>query len=147
MDSGPLDLGLGGAALTNDFSAFHVYDAQARAREDLSAQVPASGCLDPRDTPALRPNAGGVVLATANGNLALGVYRRGALEPEEGFRLCNFRDRGGGAPDDEGTARWSLHARPPGGLAAGRYEWTSFLVVGTLAECVAAMDALFAGGL
>lgn len=140
---GSLNIELATAYLPGSFDTFYTYDARTRTLADKTAGVPLGGCVDPSLDPDQRPEAGGVIVASASGSHALGVYRERPLSPSEGYGLCNFLYGETGSTDFS-TSKWNLLERPPGGLDAGTYSWDFFLVVGTLADAVAAMDELHA---
>jgi hypothetical protein len=144
-DHASLNIELATAYLTGQFTNFYTYDAATGRRTNKTASIPSMGCVDPSLDVDQRPEAGGVIVSTASGGHALGVYRRRALQPTEGYGLCNFPG-GPTGPYDFATSKWNLLERPPGGLSAGTYTWRFFLVVGSLNDCTAAMDALYQQG-
>lgn len=142
---GSLNIELATAYLTGSFDTFYTYDAAAGALVDKTSGIPYMGCVDPSLDPDQQPTAGGVILSTSSGSHALGVFRNRSLNAVEGYGLCSFLD-GSTDPYDFGTSKWNLLERPTGGLDAGTYAWSFFLVVGSLDDCVAAMDDLYARG-
>jgi hypothetical protein len=144
-DESYLDLEIVTAYLTADFSAFYTYDAATSSLEQIT-DLDMGQCHDPSVDVRQRPDAGGVILATDDGQHALGVYRRAPNGEENAFGLCNFVMAEGGEYGP-GTSKWNLLHRPPAGIAAGQYTWTAFLLVGTLADAVAEADWLFSQGI
>ena len=130
------------AYLQSDYSVFWAYDSSTKTLRDMSAKVPGGKCLDPSLDKALRPSAGGVIIANPAKTHALGVYRsRG----QKNFGLCKFLS-GSGGQYGFATTKWNLLERHPKGVSAGTHVWTAYLVVGTVQGCVKAMDALYAAG-
>ncbi len=142
---GSLNIELATGYLTGRFDTFYTYDAATAALRDKTAGIPSMGCVDPSLDPDQQAQAGGVILATSSGSHAMGVYRNRRMNAVEGYGLCSFLT-GDTDPHGFSTSKWNLLERPTGGLDAGTYDWPFFLVVGTLADCTAAMDELFAAG-
>ena len=142
---GSLNIELATAYLTGQFDSFYTYNAASGSMVDKTAGIPSMGCVDPSLDSDQQPTAGGVIISTASGSHALGVYRNRSLNSVEGYGLCSFLDGTTGAYDF-GTSKWNLLERPTGGLDAGTYAWDFFIVVGSLADCTAAMDELYARG-
>ncbi len=140
---GSLNIELATGYLTGAFDTFYTYDASTGLLVDKTAGIPAMGCVDPSEDPDQQAPAGGVIVATSSGSHAMGVYRDRSLNAVEGYGLCSFLD-GDTDPHAFSTSKWNLLERPSGGLDAGTYAWGFFLVVGTLEDCVAAMDELYA---
>jgi hypothetical protein len=131
------------AYLNGEFTRFWAYDATTKALKEMTAQVPGGACLDPTQAPAeLQPKAGGVLISTSSQGHALGVYRR---RGQRNFGLCKFL---GGTSGQYGssTTKWNALERHGSGVNAGTQVWTAYLVVGTVADCTAAMDALYSAG-
>ena len=144
-DQGSLNIELATAYLTGAFDQFYTYDAASGSLVDKTGGIPSMGCVDPSSDADQQPRAGGVIIGNASGSHALGVYRNRSLNSVEGYGLCSFLDGTTGA-HDFGTSKWNLLERPTGGLDAGTYAWDFFIVVGSLADCTAAMDELYARG-
>jgi hypothetical protein len=145
QEQGALNIELATAYLTGRFNTFYTYDVAAGALTDKTSGIPLGGCVDPSDDPDQQPEAGGVIISTAAGDYAMGVYRNRGLNATEGYGLCSFL-YGDTDPYDFSTSKWNLLERPTGGLDAGTFDWSFFIVVGTLADCVGAMDDLYAAG-
>jgi len=140
-----LNIELATAYLTGRFDTFYTYDAATGSLVDKTAGIPHMNCVDPSIDPDQQPEAGGVILSTSTSSHALGIYRNRSLNSVEGYGLCGFLD-GGTSPRDFATSKWNLLERPIGGLDAGTYSWDLFVVVGSLRDCVNAMDELYARG-
>ena len=138
-----LEAEVASASLNMEFSRFWAYDASTGKLAQVTAQVPAGGCLSPTKDPRLEPKAGGVIISSSDQKHALGIYRsRG----QRRFRLC--RSAGGtGGSQGTGYSRGSLLEQHPKGVAAGTQIWTAYLVVGTVQACKASMDKLYGAGL
>jgi hypothetical protein len=142
---GALNMELATAYLTGRFDTFYTYDAATGALVDKTSGIPLGGCVDPTEDPDQRPEAGGVIISTAAGDYAMGVYRKRSLNATEGYGLCSFL-YGDTDPHDFSTSKWNLLERPTGGLDAGTFDWAFFIVVGTLNDCTDAMGELYASG-
>ncbi|NOZ87276.1 MAG: hypothetical protein GXP49_13615 [Deltaproteobacteria bacterium] len=139
-----LNMELVTAYLNGDFNRFFTYDAVSGKKTEKTAAVPSGGCVDPSADPDQRPEAGGVLISTADQNYALGVYHNG---PEVSYGLCNFLGQGGGnGPTDASTSKWNALYRPPGGVKAGTFVKTLYLVVGTVDGVIAGMKNLHDAG-
>ena len=146
QDQGQVNLELATAYLTGEFTRFWTYDVPSGALVEKTGQIPSFGCVDPSEDPDQRSEAGGVAISTAGAEHALGVYRRRPLNAVEGYGLCDFLDGIGTDPHQFSTSKWNLLERPTGGLAAGRHQWTLYVVVGALDDVVDAMHDLYAAG-
>ncbi|MCP3962086.1 MAG: hypothetical protein GY719_29945 [bacterium] len=128
------------AYLTADLDRLYAFDATADTLVDRSADVPNNGCLEGGLDPNLAPTSGGVILATANGQYALGAYRRKTTRNH--FALCKFHNGAGNGVYDADTTKWSVLERDGiPGITAGRHSATVFLAVGTLSDVRASMLA------
>jgi hypothetical protein len=134
------------AYLNSEFTQFYAYDARTSAAP-FAMSPPSGGCIDPSfDPPHLEPVAGGVVIATGDRNYALGIYRRGTTSNPVLFGLCKFLGNGGIGEYGYQTTKWNALYRPAGGLAAGSYSLTSYLLVGTLDKVVSEARRLYQSG-
>jgi hypothetical protein len=125
-----VDLEIVTAYLNSEFTNFFAYDAAADTVAELTSLVPNGACTDPTEDARLRPRAGGVILSTADGAYALGIYRS---EPDNLFGLCKFLGFGGTGKYGFSTTKWNALWRRQN-LKAGRYSFTSYLIVGTLPQ-------------
>jgi hypothetical protein len=80
-----------------------------------------------------------VVLATAAGTHAMGVYS--SDQPSKGFERAGYGRFRFAA---EKVVKWNcvFRTRRAAGIAGGEYQFRCFLVVGTVADCEAALVAL-----
>lgn len=131
------------AALVKELSRFWAYDAASGKLAEVTKQVPSASCLSPAKDPRLQPKAGGVIISSPDEKRALGVFR---AQGQRRFRLCQST-AGSGGESGAGYSRFSVLEQHPTGAAAGTFTWTAYLVVGTVKECQAAMDKLYAAGL
>jgi len=133
------------AYLTGDFNKLYAFDAVNNVRVDKTSTVSNNSCLDAPNQD-LRPDAGGVINATSNGNYALGVYRKKSGGFNH-FALCKFLNGGGNGKYDENTTKWSvLGLREVAGVPAGESTETVYLIVGTLADVEATMRDMYLDG-
>ena len=146
QDQLQLNIELTTAYLNGDFTRFYTYDSKTEQLLEKTDLIPSQGCVDPSADPDQRPEAGGVIIATSDGNYALGVYRNKPMSNHEGYGLCKFLNGSGTGPDDNPTSKWNLLERPVGGLSAGSYSWEMYVVAGTLSDTVNAMNNLFSKG-
>ncbi len=109
------------------FGRFWKYDRRRRKLEPLD------------DGPG--EQAAPVVFATADGKHALGVYSPD--QPSRGFERAGY---GRFRFQAEKVNKWNcvFRVRDPNGIAAGAYRYRMFLVVGSLADVKATLDALTA---
>lgn len=133
------------AYLNSEFTNFYVYDAtvQTPQLEQLNVTdseypgdtTPDGTCISSGLEPALGPDAGGVILSTADGNHALGMYRR---KPNyNDFFVCNLLSV-------HGVSKISVLEIPQTtGLPAGSYNYTSYLIVGTRDNVANRMQDLY----
>ncbi|MBA4065179.1 MAG: hypothetical protein C0501_15980 [Isosphaera sp.] len=108
-----------------EFAAFHRFDPKAGRLKPLS------------DGPGEQPDP--VVLATADGKHAMGVYSPDQPSPGfEGAGYGRFRFAA------EKVVKWNcvFRLKDPNGVAGGAYPFRCFLVVGSLADCEATLAAL-----
>jgi hypothetical protein len=110
-----------------DFETFHRFDAAAGKFKPLT------------DGPGEQPDP--VVLATADGKYAMGVYSPD--QPSKGFEAAGY---GRFRFAKEKVVKWNcvFRLRDPKGVAGGDYTFRCFVVVGTLADCEATLAALHA---
>jgi hypothetical protein len=108
-----------------EFGTFWRYDARAGRLVPLS------------DGPG--EQAGPVVLATADGKYAMGVYSPD--QPSKGYDAAGY---GRFRFEAEKVVKWNcvFRVRDEKGIAAGDYRFRCFLMVGSRADCQAVLGAL-----
>ncbi len=108
-----------------EFNTFHHYDARTKRLKPLS------------DGPG--EQADPVVLATADGKFAMGVFSPD--QPSKGFNAAGYGRFRFAA---EKVVKWNcvFRVRDPNGIAAGPYSYRCFLVVGTASDCESVLTAL-----
>jgi hypothetical protein len=107
------------------FGTFHRFDPKVRKLKPLA------------DGPG--EQADPVVLATADGKFAMGVYSPD--QPSKGFEGAGY---GRFRFEAEKVVKWNcvFRVRDPKGVQGGDYAFRCFLVVGTLADCESTLAAL-----
>jgi hypothetical protein len=110
-----------------EFGTFHRFDPKAGKLKPLS------------DGPGEQPDP--VVLATADGKFAMGVYSPD--QPSPGFGQAGY---GRFRFKAERVVKWNcvFRVKDPKGVAGGEYQYRCFLAVGTLADCEATLAGLHA---
>ena len=108
-----------------EFDTFHRFDAKEGKLKPLT------------DGPGEQPDP--VVLATADGKFAMGVFSPD--QPSKGFEAAGygrFRFRA------EKVVKWNcvFRLREPKGVPGGEYAYRCFVVVGTVADCESTLAAL-----
>jgi len=108
-----------------DFDTFYRFDAKTSKLKPLT------------DGPG--EQADPVVLATADGKYAMGVYSPD--QPSKGYESAGY---GRNRFKNEKVVKWNcvFRIREPKGVPAGDYAFRCFVVVGTLADCESTITAL-----
>lgn len=122
------------------FNTFWTHDARTRTTTNVTSNVPR--CLNQNYTFAV--DHGGVIIATPDGNQAMGVY--GVSLSEGGsvyyFTLWNFSDCYGDGTGEFSSNLSKMDAAYGDGIPAGSSSYNTWIITGTLAQVTAQMNAL-----
>lgn len=134
------------AYLRGRFNRFFTYDAPKKQLDRISL-TPYDASKPPTEwrRDFIRPAFGGVIISDEAERNALGVY--GASTSQGGsveyFQLWNFLQGSQQGTFDAGTTKWSAVYRTSGGMKAGSYRFTTYVVAGALQEVQDKMNALY----
>lgn len=137
------DLEIVTAYLNNEFTQMYDYDAATEVSNPRS--VPVGQCVGDVRPPSGSP-AGGVIIATVDGNYALGLYHRDIDAFQNWFGLCNFLHGLGGGTYGPDTNKSNVRQWSPNPLQAGSYSFTAYVTVGTLETARSEMRRLYLSG-
>ncbi len=139
------------AYLTSDFDKLYTFDAKNNVLTDKTSIVPNNACYGapgvtvPGDAD-YKPDSGGVINATANGNYALAAYRT-RTNGYNFFAHCKILNSQGGGKYGPDTTKWTVIDRDSiPGVKAGINTGTAYLIVGTLDDVVDTMRGMYLDG-
>jgi hypothetical protein len=150
------------AYLNGEFSSSYLYNAESNATENVTEEVKNFGhvvengagrCWSWYDTNGskLFIQRGGPILATDDGQYALGVYRNASAGEfaqvtqarDNHYRLCRYNEAAPGGQYGDRTYKWSvLYNRDPF-IGGTEVPFTLYLVVGTVEQVTAHMKGLY----
>jgi hypothetical protein len=135
------------AYLTSDFNKLYAFDAVTDTLYDKTNNVTNNVCLDAPNQ-NLRPDSGGVIVATGNGAYALGAFRTAVGSNPNHFALCRYWNSQGGGKYGGDATKWAVMGRYAGfpGVLAGTNTGTAYLVVGTLNDVADTMREMYVDG-
>ena len=135
------------AYLVAEFNGLYAFDAAIDALYDKTSAVSNNSCLDAPNQD-LRPDSGGVIIATANGSHALGAFRTKVGDTVNHFALCRFWNSAGGGKYGADTTKWAVMGRTSdfSGVKSGINTGTAYLVVGSLSDVRQTMREMYLDG-